>query len=274
MNNLRKFNQNSDKSGVDFEQDGLLMILTNDRGQRTLTVLISNGTTAVPQRIANNVPDDADVVERFNEWVKANSVDGTINTIKGEVYASHNIQGLGRPIILDNGVQLQKDASGQPRVVSRFATWFPDGRRDGLTADFKKANQSIREEMLLIQQDMQAFRDDTAFYEELKTDYKKARANQALNLMKIAVLESPYIPGMSTAYLSKDESEVRQAFENSGYNFDEIFPDGFELGPDENAVPESDSTNTASAERTSKQRATNLQQEIAEEVAQEAPETK
>jgi hypothetical protein len=243
MNYLKKFNQSSDAPGVNFVLEGLLMTLNSQRkgqeGLKTLSVLIGSGDTAVLHRIANNVTEDQDEEEIFNEWVRNNG--GSIDKISGTVYANHNILGLGRPIILnEDSVQIEKGLDDKWYVVSRFARWYPEGKKGELTADLMAANESLIASGASIKEDMKLFKelDDTDNYKKVAAEYQLLRKAISINSARISCLQTPYIAGTSFAKVSTDEAEVKAACKNSGLDFAKMFPNGLAGGlneaPEEN----------------------------------------
>lgn len=242
---LKKFKGDSAKQNVDIAADDKVMILTNPTtGQISLSIVATDGTTTCTERILNNVPEDKDPEEALREWIKNFSIDGSDSieaSLKGIVFASHNIVGLGRPIILENGVQLQKDHSAKPFVVSRYAKYYPDETvKARIIQDLKDANLTIRENMKMTLEDKEFFKEEPAELKKINELYFTQRADMALNNMKISCLQTPYVGGMSTAYISSDEKEIKEAFKNSGLDFDKFFSDGFEGGADNAAINEAE----------------------------------
>lgn len=256
MNFLKKFSGISDATGVTFEKDNLLMVLTSNRkgseGLRTLSVLISDGDTAVLHRIANNVAPETDVEEIFDKWVENSG--GDENSINGVVYANHNIMGMGRPIILnETSVQIDKDYENKFFVVSRFARWYPEGKKDGLTEQLKKTVENYERLQDKAIKEMKMFKelDDEKEYKLATANYRKHRANASIIDEKILCLETPYIAGTGTAIVTEDEKQAKEAFKNSGLDFDKFFPNGLAGGADPEVLRESENkTNTEADEET------------------------
>lgn len=239
MLTTKKFRGTSDSANVEFAVDNQLMILTNPETKfQTLSILITNGATAVMVRIANNVTEEQDAETIFNTWLAKNTVDGSI---QGELFANHNLFGIGRIVIIDGkSVLLDKNGDGKVLPVFRFAKWFPEGLKAQYSKDLRAGIETGRDYIKSLGEDLQMFGSDPETKAQILSDFKIARADQSLNQMRLKCFNEPYVAEMAKAWVSTDEAEVKLAFKNAGLDFAKFFPAGLAGGADENEIENKD----------------------------------
>ena len=262
MNNLKKYSGKSDKQGVDFICDNYAM--TVERLDRiALFCVVTNGTSTASYRVANNLDKDADVEQIFEEWLEKISLNGVNDPetaqMPGVVFNNHNIYGMGQPIIINNdgvlqGVSIRKNAKGVPFIVSRFSQYFPDeATQKNLTELLRSANEGVKDALAFSKEQLELFKDDKEEYSQIKATYMDDYNSVLLNQRKISALNTPHIAALSVGdNLSTDEAEIKLACQNSGFDFNKLFPNGINAAPAEIAAEEINPAQPVEKKTTSK----------------------
>jgi len=261
MNNLKKYSGKSDKQGVDFIADNYAM--TVERLDKiALFCVLTNGTSTASYRVANNLDKDVDVEQFFADWLEKTSLNGVNDPesaeMPGIVFNNHNIYGMGQPIIILNdgvlqGVSIRKNAKGVPFIVSRFSQYFPDeATQRNLTELLRSANDGIKDALAFTKEQLELFKDDKE-YSEIKATYMDDYNSVLLNQRKISALNTPHIAALSVGdNLSTDEAEIKLACQNSGFDFNKLFPNGINAAPAEIAAEEINPAQPVEKKATSK----------------------